>query len=87
MCANNGKYVKWYMRDQTELHYLKKEELELAKDLALKKYYGLQLEDLHHEKVAMKMYLNHHRNNTGKARKLLSETPKYRKLIEPTLLL
>ena len=81
ICTRNGKYFKWYKRDGTESTYLKKENQGLAEKLALKKYYILQLQDLLHEKVAINMYLKHHRLNVNKASQLLTDTSGYHVLL------
>lgn len=81
ICAKNGNYFKWYKRDGTKLSYLKKKNLKLAEELALKKYYSLQLQDLLHEKIAINMYLKHHQQNVNKASRLLSDTSGYLALL------
>lgn len=69
------------MREGPVLKYLKKENLDLAESLALKKYYTLQLEDLNHERIAMEMYMHHHLLNVNKSSKLLADTSGYRPLL------
>lgn len=53
----------------------------MAEKLALKKYLSLELEDAIHEKSALDFYLRHHNNNSGKARKLLTEIPEFQTLL------
>lgn len=81
ICSRNGKYYKWYLHNETGTRYLAKEELELAKKLALKKYYRLQLQNLLHEKLALKMYLKHHRTKQDPASQLLIKNAEYRNLL------
>ena len=80
-CAKNRQYFKWYTTDGKTSTYLPKKMRPLAEKLAAKKYLSLLLEDLSHEKKAIEFYLRHHNNNSGKARKLLTEIPEFHTLL------
>lgn len=54
--------------------------------MAIKKYLSFVLEDLLQEKTAIGFYLRHARNNSGKAEKLLADTPGYQELLSPYFL-
>lgn len=79
ICARNGKYCKWYQRENGTTSYIPKEKRSLAEQLALKKYLTLLLEDLLHEKRAIQSYLNQH-SNTSKSEQLLS-VPEFSSLL------
>jgi len=79
--ARNGSNYKWYLSDGKALTYLPKKQRHLAEKLALKKFLSLELEDAIHEKSALEFYLRHHNNNSGKARKLLTEIPEFHTLL------
>lgn len=46
LCAKNGNYTKWYLRNQKTLSYISKSENKLAEKLAMKKYYEYQTQEL-----------------------------------------
>ncbi|MDO5521161.1 MAG: ATPase [bacterium] len=81
VCAKNGNYTKWYRVIGNKYTYLKKENQTLAEQLALKKYYMLQLEDLLHERTSLEKYLIHHKLATEKAPRLLNLNSEYRPLL------
>lgn len=83
ICSHDGSHCKWYQSDGHRKIYLPKKNRKQAEQLAAKKYLSLVLEDLLHEKKALELYLNHHRNNTGKAERLLTDIPGYRELLAP----
>lgn len=57
VCTKNGKYFKWYHLVDNKLTYIPKKCRALAQQLALKKYFTLQLKNLLKEKKAIDAYL------------------------------
>ena len=56
----NGKYVKWVIKYNDKLEYLKKNEWKLAKLLAKKKHLNIRLNMAIRERRAIEYYLRHH---------------------------
>lgn len=78
-CAVNGNYYKWYQYIKPDTIYIPKDNRTLAKQLAYKKYLRALLEDLSHEKIAIRFYLKHHKPDL-KAPKILMK-PEYQRLL------
>lgn len=76
---NHTRY-KWYIKDGKQLTYLPKDQKPLAKDLAMRKYISISLEELIHEKQAIQFCLKHHAKYSGNAEKLLLN-PAYHSLL------
>ncbi len=57
ICAKNNHYYKWYLSTEAGTTYLPKQNKDLAKNLALKKYYQLRERELKVELEACKAYL------------------------------
>lgn len=55
--------------------------MQLAEQLAEKKYLQLQLQDLIREKKALDLYLKHQKAGPGSAEQMLIDEPEYRKLL------
>ena len=84
-CAGNGRYYKWYYKQDGKKRYLPKKERRLAEQLAKKKYLLLQLKDLLHEKEAVDVYLKYRENYPSQAKHLITEKSEYQKIILPQL--
>lgn len=83
ICARNGNRYKWYQSDGHTPTYIPKENHNLAKQLALKKYLSQQLEYLIHEKKAIEFYLRHHDPCIPSAEQMLATNPEYQQLLSP----
>ena len=83
ICAINGTGDKWYRSDGHKSTYLPKQERELAKKLAHKKYLSLQLKHLLQEKSAIDFYLRHHNVEAYQEEQTFLNSPKYKQLLEP----
>lgn len=81
ICSHYKGRCKWYQSDGHKKRYIPKNDLELAKQLALKKYLLFQMEDLLTEKRAVQSYLAHHCAAPGKAELLLSKDMEYQSLL------
>ncbi|MDO5521033.1 MAG: ATPase [bacterium] len=73
--TKNGKYYKYYQREENRLTYLGKEKQDIARKLALKKYLTSQLKELRHERLALTMYLNHHKENLRETNQQFANPP------------
>lgn len=81
ICSRNGNYIKWYQSDGENLTYISKKDKILAEQLAVKKYFTTQLEDLRQEKRAIDFYLRHHADDSKGAECLLSNESPYAALL------
>ncbi|MDD3369788.1 MAG: ATPase [Lachnospiraceae bacterium] len=81
LCNENGNYHKYYQSKNGIHLYLKKEQLDLAKQLALKKYLTLLSEDLYNEKTAIDSYLKHYSSYSARVPALFEETSGFLKLL------
>lgn len=79
-CSKNNRYYKWFQTDGHTQIYITKENRQLAEQLALKKYYQCLAADIQSEQRAIGLYLRHHRNDLGRAEKLLAK-PSYQELL------
>ncbi len=79
-CARNGNHYKWFHKKADKYEYIPKKNKELAKKLAVKKYYGMKQKDLLSELVACEAYISK-ANVEDKAEKLLNHC-EYAKLVE-----
>lgn len=82
ICCHHRGNCKWYQNNGQGKIYIPKSNRPLAEQLARKNYLSSLLEDLTHEKMALDLYLKHHRSDPEKARKLL-EIPGYQELLSP----
>jgi hypothetical protein len=76
-------YYKWYQSDGHQKTYIPKKNLELAQQLAIKKYLSSKKADILQELCAIDYYLRHHNTQSGRARELLTDHPEYSKLLAP----
>lgn len=81
VCTRNQNRYKWYQSDGHKCTYIPKKNHQLAKQLAIKKFLTLSLEDSISEKRAIQYYLNHHHTDTGKANRLLTENSEFKNLL------
>lgn len=77
VCTRNANRYKWYQSDGKTSSYIPKKE----RQLAVKKYLSLLLEDALHEKKALEYYLRHHVEGQSKAEQMLTELPEYQELL------
>lgn len=75
-----GRY-KHFQSDGHTKRYIKKENVELASQLAYKNYLTEHLKEIKHEKRAIEYYLNHHSKEIPKSIQIISESSEYQKLI------
>ncbi len=80
ICNRNGNSYKWYQSSGGQYKYILKSNTKFAKELALKTYYLLQLEDLLNEKEALERYLIKH-DDKSLSKELLANNPEFRKLL------
>lgn len=83
VCSRSGSYFKWYQSDGAKKTYIPKKNRKLAEQLAQKKYFTYQLDDLMKEKTAIEFYLQHYSPPLGKADFLLINEPGYTELLTP----
>lgn len=83
ICSHQKNYCKWYQSDGHIRNYIPKSNRQLAEQLAAKKYLSAVLADLSHEKMALDLYLKHHRTDSPKVTQLLNELPAYQELLSP----
>lgn len=83
ICAKNKNGCKWYQSDGHTKQYIPKSNRPLAEQLALKKYYSLELDELLQESNALSLYLKHPHSDPGKAHELLTSNPAYSELLAP----
>lgn len=81
LCANGNGSCKWFRSDGHTKKYIKRNNRELAEQLAYKKYLMLRLEELCHEKMAIEFYLRHHSQGISKSSQLISDSSEYRELL------
>lgn len=84
--SRNGNYFKWAykMSKNSKKEYIPKAQRKVAENYAQKKLLTLLLDDLKHERMAIKLYLRHHKKRPWKSERLLTENPGYRELLLPT---
>lgn len=63
ICAKNGNKFKWYVREGEKFTYLPRKEREYAVKLAQKKYFIVQLEELHQKKMALSNCIEAYKNS------------------------
>lgn len=80
-CVKTGKYEKWYHYENKKNHNIPKSNIELAGQLAHKKYLLAVQKDAIHEMTAMKAYLKKHESYEKEADKLLKDTVCFTKLL------
>lgn len=70
-----GKYVNWYHKTPGRKRYIPTSERTLVQQLALKKYYTLQLESLSQELTAINSYLSRCAHNNHKLENFFEKSP------------
>lgn len=75
ICSRNGNTYKYYQNINNEYHYIYKKDRALVKELALKNYLQLQLQDLKHHKEYILFKQKYSGKYTNKATLLLSKPP------------
>ena len=80
-CSHNGKYTKWYYRNEKRQIYIPKSNRPLAEALAAKKYLQLRLQDLITEKASIDSYLKNHKSNPLTSDQFLMNSPEYQELL------
>lgn len=83
--TRNGNYDKWYLFDGKGEKYLPKAEKELAKKLALKRFYSEKLLMLETEKEATEAYLRYEKELCHNRMLLFFNNPGYERLFENEL--
>lgn len=80
VCVQNGKYDKWFHRQDGNYTYISRKDQKLARHLAVKTYLSCYLDHLKDEQKAINSYLKHYNPQQLRTRKLLSK-PAYQKLL------
>ena len=81
LCVRNGKYVKWFKSNASTPLYISKSNHQIAKALAVKKYYSLQLKEILYEITLLNHYLEEIQKCKMKSCTLLDETSPYKELL------
>lgn len=81
ICTRNQNRFKWYQSDGHNYVYIPKKNRSLAEKLAIKKYLSSKLDDLVAEKKSIQFYLRHHRSDTNKTERLLTEESEFKNLL------
>ena len=79
ICTKNGKYYKWYQRNEHTYSYIPKKQKTLASQLALRKYLNSLLTDLNQEQHAIEFFSKNHSNKSN-ANELLNH-PEFQSLL------
>lgn len=82
LCAKDRKYYKWYISSEGGIKYLSRDNEEMARQLAVKRYYCEQLKSVKQEFSLNEYYLKHHDEKTEIAHELLYSAPGYHELLE-----
>lgn len=82
LCVKNGKYLKYFKSNGKYPIYIPHKERKLAKALAAKKYYTLQLKELKLQLEKVTMLLEAPNNIETNASSLLEESSGYKSLLE-----
>lgn len=87
-CAGNGSHSKWYVGTGKSRVYLPKTERDLARKLALRKLYTVQLKQLRQETELLRKYeLFHEQNvNSKEIINLISQESPYYELLKESVL-
>lgn len=80
-CVKNGKYIKWFQRNNSHRIYIPKAKRSLAVALAEKKYYTLQLDSLLLKEKTILEYEQRHRIIDQKLEQLLQKDSPYLELL------
>ena len=80
-CAKNGKYIKWYVSRDGKQTYLSKKDLNLAKQLAVKKYLSYLFEETRHEKEALDRYIQYYEKKVSQKSQLMIQNSEYKELL------
>ena len=78
--AKNNKNYKWYFRDKNTTVYLPKKEADLAKKLAVKKYYQIRKEELQRELSTCQMYVQKAERKKNQVEQMLNNA-EYERLL------
>lgn len=84
LCAGNGKYTKWYVSTGTGREYLPKTERVLAEQLALRRLYAAQLNQLRQESELLKKHESFQKENvySNEIEHLISQESPYYELLK-----
>lgn len=85
-CFKNGNSFKYFITDGKKAKYLSKKERNVAKKLALKKYYEACIFDCQQEKKILEQFLAKSEKLTGKAKQLLEPTSNYKRILTDVLI-
>ena len=83
-CVHDGNRIKWYYNDQNKQIYIPKKKLDLAKQLATKKYLTLLLKSCEKELIAIEFHLRHHDKDYAQAAQNLLTQSEYQNLLSHT---
>lgn len=81
ICHDGKGRCKYFQSDGHTKSYIKKKDIELASQLAYKKYLAERLQETKQEKRATEYYLDHHSKEIPKSIQFISESSEYQKLI------
>ena len=84
ICLQNGSYSKWFINDHSERTYLPKNQRVFAQQLALKKFYSLQLKEYEQKLHLLGTCQMQYAAIPEKANSLLEESSPYRELLLPS---
>ncbi len=89
-CARNGsrgRYTKWYVSAEKDRVYLPKTERKLAEQLALRRFYTVQLNQLRQESELLRNYELFHEENvySNEIENLLSQESPYYELLKNSI--
>lgn len=90
-CARNGSrgsYTKWYVRTEKDRVYLPKTERKLAEQLALRRLYTVQINQLRQESELLKNYELFHKENvySNEIENLISQESPYYELLKNSII-
>lgn len=81
ICGKNANHYKWYIKNDNKKTYLPKDKIELAEQLAIKKYYSNRKQDLLCEMAAGEAYMRKINTRKNTAEDILKH-PEYARLLE-----
>lgn len=81
LCVRNGNYTKWYKSNGSSPIYLPKKKHELIQQLALRKYYTLQLDELSQEIQLLDQCIKSYKAIQFKSSSLLDTSSCYHSLL------
>lgn len=84
MLRELAKYLReksWYQSNGKTKEYIKKENADLASQLAYKKILLLQLKEIKQEMQAINFCLRHHKKGIPKSTQVISDSPEFQRLL------